>query len=138
MYGSKARRERFRKALGISPPSLEQEALQRQPGTDVLLQVAERVVGELEEPCPPRLAPRRIVEQAPPEVQLPAAQGELDGLLDAPVGGSPLEVGGVELGRQGERRVRRCAEDLIQPLTPVFVALDDPLLPRGLHRPARA
>src|SRR5215472_18994102 len=87
--------------LACLPPTFEQEALQGQPGADVLLQVAQRVVGELEQACPAGARRPHLLDHALPEAKLPAPQRELDRVLVGALGAPPLEVGRVQLG--GER-----------------------------------
>src|SRR6266498_4081752 len=53
-------------------PRLQQEALEGEARADVLLQVAERVVGALQQARPAALGGRRLVDHATAQVELPA------------------------------------------------------------------
>src|SRR5262249_60042881 len=94
--------------------AFQEEAFQREARAHILLEVSQSVVRALQEARPARLGGRWLVGHAAAQVELPAAEGEKNGVLGAAVGGAPLEVGGVQLGRQGQRDVGRRAESLIQ------------------------
>src|SRR5216684_826504 len=101
--------------------TFEQEGLKREARADVLLQVAERVVGKLEEASPSALFRAATGQHAAAQLDLPAGDREQRGVFDLTFAATPCHLAAIELRRDPKRYVGRRAEDFLEAPRPLLV-----------------
>src|SRR5690242_9837816 len=117
--------------------AFEKEGLEGEARAYVLLEVAERVVRQLEEPGPLALRATAAGEHPAPQLDLPAGHREERGILLVALASPPAHLLRVQLRRDVQRHVRRRAEDLLQASRPLQVQIDHAVVMGAAHRPAR-
>src|SRR5216684_4427471 len=117
--------------------TFQQESFEREARADVLLQVAQRVVGKLEEMSPPALFRAAAGQHAATQLDLPAGDREQRGVFDLTLAATPRHLAAVELRRDPKRYVGRRAEDFLETPRPLFVKVDHPLVAGHAQGPAR-
>src|SRR5665213_1549410 len=118
-------------------PTFEQEAFEGEPRADVLFEVTQRVVGELDQPCPTALLRTVACQHAAPQLDLPAGDGEERRILVVALTSPPSHLAYVELGRDLQGHIGWCSEHFLEPARPVPMQLDDSVVVRHSERPAR-
>src|SRR5216683_7627173 len=117
--------------------AFQQEGLKREARADVLLQVAQRVVGKLEQTSPPALFRAAAGQHAAAQLDLPAGDGEQRGVFDLTLAATPRHLAAIELRRDPKGYVGGRAEDFLETPRPLFVKVDHPLVAGHAQSPAR-
>src|SRR5216683_6618246 len=111
-----------------SSAAFQQEGLKREARADVLLQVAQRVVGKLEQTSPPALFQAAAGQHAAAQLDLPAGDREQRGVFDLTLAATPRHLAAIELRRDSQGHVGGRAENLLEAPCPLFVKVDHPLV----------
>jgi len=114
---------------------LEKKTLEGETRTHVLLQVAQGVVGELDQPCPPALLCAVARKHSPPQLDPPAGDCEQRRIFMIALASPPCHLAPIQLGRHLQRNVGRSAEHLFKPACPLAVQLDDAVVTRNAQSP---
>src|SRR5260370_7277908 len=116
--------------------TFQQESFEGEARADVLLQVAQRVVGKLEETSPPALFLAAAGQHAAAQLDLPAGDREQRRVFDLTLAATPRHLAAVELRRDPKRYVGGGAGDFLQAPRPPFVKVDPPPVAGHAHSPA--
>src|SRR5260370_4426266 len=117
--------------------TFQQESFEGEARADVLLQVAQRVVGKLEEMSPPALFGAAAGQHAAAQLDLPAGDREQSGVFDLTLAATPRHLAAIELRRDPKGYVGGRAEDFLETPRPLFVKVDHPLVAGHAQSPAR-
>src|SRR5450759_812092 len=118
--------------------TFEQKCFQSQAWADVLLEVAERVIRELDQSCPAALLAAATRQHPLAQLELPARDREERRVLLLTLVLPPGHLSRIELRRPPQRHVRGRAEDLLEAAGPFLVELDHTLVIGHARRPSRA
>src|SRR5712664_4525030 len=94
--------------------TFQQESFEGEARADVLLQVAQGVVGKLEETSPPALFRAAAGQHAAAQLDLPAGDREQRGVFDLAFAATPRHLAAVELRRDPKGYVGGRAEDFLE------------------------
>src|SRR5260370_16322252 len=114
--------------------TFQQESFEGEARADVLLQVAQRVVGKLEETSPPALFRAAAGQHAAAQLDLPAGDREQRGVFHVTLAATPRHLAAVELRRDPKRYVGGGAGDFLEAPPPLFVKVGHP--PVAGHAPS--
>src|SRR5207245_755295 len=120
-----------------SVSTFEGKRLKGEARADVLLQMAERVVRQLEKASPAALLPAATGQHAPAQLDLPARDRKQGRVLDVAFAAPPCHLTSVQLGRDAQRHIGGGAENLLEAPRPFLVQVDDRLVAGDAQCPAR-
>src|SRR5207248_10642909 len=135
-----ARRERTAESPGGLAlrgfSAFEKERFESQQRADVQLEVAERVIRQLEQARPPALLSPAGRHHPPAQLDLPAGDGEQSRVLLVAFAAPPAHLLRVELSGDVERDIGGGSEDLLQAPGPLVMKPDNAFVVGAAHGPA--